>query len=118
MWRSLQLIAFSSRFHHVFTTVAPYTIYKKASLMIEEKRRYISYLLRLWQIKEKGKLVWRASLESPGSGERAGFGSLEAVFHFLRQQTETLPNDKKKVEGVEMPMKHDDNSQKSEEGDV
>ena len=38
----------------------------------QEQRRYISYLLRLWQTRSKGKPVWRASLERAGTGERRG----------------------------------------------
>jgi len=59
--------------------------------MGEEKRRYISYLLRLWQTKSGGKLVWRASLEDPHTGERRGFASLEALFVFLQRQTGVRP---------------------------
>jgi hypothetical protein len=55
--------------------------------MRREQRRYLSYLLRLWQIKSGGELVWRASLESPHTGERRGFASLGALFAFLRRQT-------------------------------
>jgi len=55
--------------------------------MSRAQRRYLSYLLRLWQIKSGGELVWRASLESPHTGERRGFASLEALFAFLRWQT-------------------------------
>jgi hypothetical protein len=53
----------------------------------KEKRRYISFLLRLWQTESKGDLVWRASLESSGTEERWGFASLDELFAFLRQQT-------------------------------
>ena len=66
--------------------------------MTEKKPRYISYLLRLWQIKEKGRLVWRASLESPGNGERAGFGSLPELYHFLQQQIGMLPSETEQKE--------------------
>jgi hypothetical protein len=52
------------------------------------QRRYLSYLLRLWQTSDRGKQVWRASLESPGTGERQGFASLEDLFNFLQAQTE------------------------------
>ena len=55
--------------------------------MSEKKRGYASYLLRLWPIEDKGRLVWRASLESPHSDERWGFASLDALFAFLRQET-------------------------------
>ena len=60
--------------------------------MRREQHRYLSYLLRLWQIKSEDELVWRASLESPHTGERCGFASLEALFAFLRQQTDIVPH--------------------------
>jgi len=52
------------------------------------EQRYLSYLLRLWQTSNGEKQVWRASLESPGTGERQGFASLEALFEFLQTQSE------------------------------
>lgn len=55
--------------------------------MSKEKRRYISFLLRLWQAESKGDLVWRASLEGSRTEERWGFASLDELFAFLRQQT-------------------------------
>ena len=55
--------------------------------MSKEKRRYISFLLRLWQAESKGDLVWRASLESSRTEERWGFANLDELLVFLRQQT-------------------------------
>lgn len=55
--------------------------------MPTEQRRYLSYLLRLWQTSDGTKQIWRASLESPGTGERRGFASLEDLFDFLLAQT-------------------------------
>jgi hypothetical protein len=55
----------------------------------EERRRYLSYLLRLWQARHEDELVWRASLEGARTGEQAGFANLEALFAFLRKQTGT-----------------------------
>jgi len=52
------------------------------------EQRYRSYLLRLWQTSDGRKQVWRASLESPGGGERRGFASLRDLFGFLQAQTE------------------------------
>ncbi|MBL7183254.1 MAG: hypothetical protein ISS50_02265 [Anaerolineae bacterium] len=59
-----------------------------------EQPDYLSYLLRLWRVRgDEGahqsaeKPIWRASLESPFTGERMGFASLDALFAFLRQQT-------------------------------
>lgn len=54
---------------------------------MSREQRYISYLLRLWQTKSGGKLVWRASLEDPHMGERKGFASLTDLFTFLEQET-------------------------------
>ena len=54
--------------------------------MYGEPRSYLSYLLRLWQTRQDGTLVWRASLQSPDTGERQGFASLEALLVFLRQE--------------------------------
>ena len=53
-----------------------------------EQRRYMSYSLRLWQAGSGSERVWRASLQSPHTGERTGFPSLEGLFAFLRLQTE------------------------------
>jgi hypothetical protein len=50
---------------------------------------YRSYLLRLW-LEPNDPPQWRAMLESPVSGERHGFGSLEALFAFLEQETGQL----------------------------
>jgi hypothetical protein len=52
-----------------------------------DKPRYVSYLLRLWQTESEGQLVWRASLESPRTGARIGFLSLEGLYSFLEQET-------------------------------
>jgi hypothetical protein len=51
--------------------------------MSSEQRGYTSYLLRLWQIRSGGELIWRASLESPHTGERKGFAGLADLFTFL-----------------------------------
>jgi hypothetical protein len=50
-------------------------------------RDYRSYLLRLWRATCDGETVWRASLESPQTGERTGFASLEALFLHLQANT-------------------------------
>jgi len=50
----------------------------------EQHPRYASFLLRLWQVKDKGTWVWRASLERPGSTRVHGFSDPESLFAFLR----------------------------------
>jgi hypothetical protein len=54
--------------------------------MVTMKGRYLAYLLRIWQVNDAGKLIWRASLEDPHTGERKGFASLEALLAFLWEQ--------------------------------
>jgi hypothetical protein len=56
----------------------------------EGQTGYASYLLRLWQPSHKDRTLWHASLTDPQSGERFGFGSIEALLLFLRQQTQCL----------------------------
>lgn len=55
--------------------------------MTNKQQRYLSYLLRLWQTSDDGEQIWRASLESPGTGERRGFASIEDLICFLRDRT-------------------------------
>ena len=58
--------------------------------MSDEHRRYMSYLLRLWQTEREGALVWCASLESPTTGKRQGFVGLKDLYVFLEQATAPL----------------------------
>ena len=48
---------------------------------------YLSFLLRLWPMQGEADELWRASLESPDSGERRGFADLPALFAFLQEVT-------------------------------
>lgn len=48
---------------------------------------YLSYLLRLWRVRARGVTVWRASLQSPQTGERLGFATLDKLVAFLWEQT-------------------------------
>jgi hypothetical protein len=53
--------------------------------MSKEETAYVSYLLRLWRDSES-ESAWRASLESPQTGERRGFASLDDLFSFLQDE--------------------------------
>jgi hypothetical protein len=64
----------------------------KAGMMPNEATDYRSYLVRLWRVKEGDRDVWRASLQDPQSGERISFASLDALFAFLRDQTQGPPD--------------------------
>jgi hypothetical protein len=58
---------------------------------------YLAYMLRVWKARTDGGTVWRASLESPHTGERQAFADLAerqafadlaALFAFLEERTE------------------------------
>jgi hypothetical protein len=61
---------------------------KGQSLMtvIEPQSDYTSYLLRIWQTYSGGNLVWRASLESPHTGQRWSFAAPSDLFTFLEEE--------------------------------
>jgi hypothetical protein len=56
----------------------------------EKQPRYLSYLLRLWQVENRGQLVWRASVEDSRTSERRGFASVNALLSSLREQTDVV----------------------------
>jgi hypothetical protein len=59
--------------------------------MTTERQCYLAYMLRLWLVSNDGEPIWRASLESPHTGERLGFGSLEELFDSLRAHVVVQP---------------------------
>jgi hypothetical protein len=59
--------------------------------MSNRKRGYVAYLLRLWQVDEGPEAPWRASLESPQTGQRLGFAGLGELFAFLEQVCQRTP---------------------------
>ncbi|MBI4321170.1 MAG: hypothetical protein HY675_21985 [Chloroflexi bacterium] len=50
-------------------------------------RDYRAYLLRLWRAESAEGTVWRASLESPHTGECRAFPDLASLYAFLQGQT-------------------------------
>jgi len=60
--------------------------------MKEPEGVYFAYMLRLWQAEQDGRPVWRASVESPYTGERQGFSDLEQLIQFLKEIT-AVPSD-------------------------
>ena len=70
-------------------------------MMSDETHDYQAYLLRLWRTRSKGQWQWRASLESPHTGERQSFTGLEQCFAFLRElcssQAATTPEPGKEL---------------------
>lgn len=61
--------------------------------MIPQNRRYLAYLLRMWQTQYDGQLVWWASIESPQTGERMGFSSPAAMYDYLKEKMEEVSQD-------------------------
>lgn len=55
--------------------------------MSEDSPRYFAYMLRVWQASAGGSLSWRATLESPHTGERLGFPDMKSLFAFLDEKT-------------------------------
>ena len=49
----------------------------------KHKKKYYSYLLRLWVDDVNGKQAWRISLENPFTAERRGFANLEDLCTYL-----------------------------------
>jgi hypothetical protein len=49
---------------------------------------YLSYLLRVWRVEVREQTLWRASLECPHTGEQLGFADLEALYRYLRAETQ------------------------------
>jgi hypothetical protein len=55
--------------------------------MANQQIDYVSYLLRLWRVREEERYVWHASLENTTTSQRRGFANLDELFQFLREQT-------------------------------
>ena len=57
------------------------------------EQRYLAYMLRLWRVGSGESAVWRASLESPHTGERRAFASLQVLLSFLEAEMGALGPD-------------------------
>lgn len=69
--------------------------------MCDERRRSVSYLLRLWEAGSGGKLVWRSSVENVQTGERRGFVTLIDLLIYLEAEYAFVGRDRVgAVEGV------------------
>jgi hypothetical protein len=60
----------------------------------EKEPRYLSYLLRLWQTRNRGSLVWRASIEDAHTSVRRGFADLAGLLAFLEREMAADNGDK------------------------
>ena len=55
--------------------------------MNEPGRQYRSFLLRLWEAKVNGRIVWRCSLQEVGSGLYVDFATLDSMMAYLAAAT-------------------------------
>ena len=69
--------------------------------MSREERDYKSYLLRLWRTRRKGERLWRASIESPHTGQRMAFTNLAGLLAFLEKEIGTASEDRPAVDTAE-----------------
>ena len=53
---------------------------------LDRKRKYQSYLLRLWVEDVDGKQIWRISLEDPFTGARRGFANRRDLCTYLEEK--------------------------------
>jgi hypothetical protein len=56
----------------------------------EGRGHHLAYLLRLWEVRDGDRRIWRASLQSPTTSERHAFANLEDLFIFLEDRTAVL----------------------------
>ena len=54
----------------------------------DESDGYQVYLLRLWRARCRGQWECRATIESPGTGERQSFANLDQLCAYLGEQCE------------------------------
>ena len=57
--------------------------------MSDEPDAYQTYLLHLWRARCQGQWQWRASIESPRTGERQLFAGLEQLFAYLSEKCDS-----------------------------
>ena len=57
----------------------------------DDRQDYLAYMVRLWRAEEDGGPVWRASVESPHTGERQTFANMELLIAFLKEKTDQNP---------------------------
>jgi hypothetical protein len=73
--------------------------YTEVTMKVNE-RTYQSYLLRMWRTGSYGDEEWRFLLENPHTGERHGFGDLDALCVFLRRQIDVIADRKTETDSV------------------
>ena len=57
----------------------------------DDRQDHLAYMLRLWRAEDDAGPVWRASVESPHTGERQAFANVELLIAFLKEKTGRNP---------------------------
>ena len=55
--------------------------------MSETLKEYQAFLVRIWPVKDKEGVTWRAYITNAHTSDSRGFANLEELFDYLRQQT-------------------------------
>ena len=58
--------------------------------MQKATKNYHSFLLRMWQTNDDGRLTWRASLKDVKTAEIHRFASMELLFKYLQDSTRLI----------------------------
>jgi hypothetical protein len=81
---------FAARSRHTPGTTVPYCELKMDERTpMNEPDAYQTYVVRLWRAQCHGVWQWRASLESPGTGERLAFATLGQLLAFLGERCDS-----------------------------
>lgn len=75
------------QFPYDLLTELPYGETMKNPAYIAPPLRYFSGLVRIWQVRNEGQAVWRASLEDPHTHERISFADVDGLIAYLRMHT-------------------------------
>jgi hypothetical protein len=65
---------------------------RRDCLIHDDSDQYQSYFLRIWASRCQGRAHWRASVESPATGEYQTFATLDELFLYLKARLR-LPSD-------------------------
>jgi hypothetical protein len=77
---------------------------------MEKTPHHFSFLLRMWLAGDDAESQWRVSLEDTHSGERSGFGSLDALNQYLKRLSSETKSQPEEIQ----PANHLDRSRTDE----
>ncbi len=63
--------------------------------MPKKELLHLTYLVKLWQVRSQGQVVWHGSMEDAHTGEKKGFGDPAHLFDFLQEKLGLKPSQPK-----------------------